>query len=69
MPMIRAHTHDEVLLEVHADRADDVAERLLTVMEQGFDWTEGLPLKAEITSAYSYTKCKKAQGSVARRYD
>jgi len=62
MPMIRAHTHDEVLLEAHIDRADDVAERLLAVMESGFDWSEGLPLKAEITSAYSYTKCKKAQG-------
>jgi hypothetical protein len=62
MPMIRAHTHDEVLLEVNVDRADDVAVRLKDIMEQGFDWSDGLPLKAEITSAYAYTKCKKAQG-------
>jgi DNA polymerase len=62
MPMVRAHTHDELLLEQHVDRCDDTAERLTAEMERGFDWSVGLPLKAEPTIAYCYTKCEEAQG-------
>jgi hypothetical protein len=62
MPVVRAHTHDEILVEVHVDRAEDVAERLVAVMEQGFEWSAGLPLKAEATVGYSYSKCESAHG-------
>jgi len=61
-PRIRAHTHDEILTEVHVDRADETAETMVDLMEAGFDWSAGLPLKAEASMAYSYTKCPEAQG-------
>jgi hypothetical protein len=50
------HTHDEVGGEVSTAKARAFAERLETVMTQGFDWTEGLPLAAEISTAWWYTK-------------
>lgn len=62
MPMPRAHTHDEILLEVNVDRAEDMAVRLIDEMERAFEWSTGLPIKAESKIAYSYTKCKAAQG-------
>jgi len=55
-PRVRAHTHDEVLVETHIDRAEETAAGLVDVMEQGFDWSAGLPLKAEASLGYSYTK-------------
>ena len=61
-PRVRAHTHDEVLVETHIDRAEETAAMLVDVMEQGFGWSKGLPLKAEATVAFSYTKCPEAQG-------
>ena len=61
-PRVRAHTHDEVLTEAHVERAEDVAVTLIDCMEAGFDWSEGLPLKADPTIAYAYTKCEDAQG-------
>jgi hypothetical protein len=59
---IRAHTHDEILTEFPVHAAEDAAKRLIAVMEEGFEWSEGLPLKAESTVAYSYTKCPEACG-------
>lgn len=59
---VRAHTHDEILLEVPTHAAAATAERLVAAMEQGFEWSAGLPLKAEATVGYSYTKCEAAQG-------
>lgn len=56
--MIIGHTHDEIVNEVDEDRAEGFAEQLLDAMVTGFDWTEGLPLKADITSSYYYTKSK-----------
>ncbi len=50
------HTHDEVGGEVDEDKADDFALRLEETMRKGFDWTEGLPLAAEITSDWYYHK-------------
>jgi hypothetical protein len=61
-PPVRAHTHDEMLVEANVERAEQTAETLVALMERGFDWSEGLPLKAESTIAYSYTKCSDAQG-------
>jgi len=50
------HTHDEVIGEVDATKASGFAKRLLDAMVTGFPWTEGLPLAAEISTAWWYTK-------------
>lgn len=50
------HTHDEVGGEVGEDSASGFADRLEEVMTRGFDWSEGLPLAAEITSDWYYHK-------------
>jgi len=50
------HTHDEVGGEVDEAKASGFAERLHSTMVRGFDWTEGLPLAAEISTAWWYTK-------------
>ena len=56
---IIGHTHDEILNEVDEDRAEPFAERLHGVMVEGFDWSEGLPLEADISTRWYYTKTKK----------
>ena len=50
------HTHDEVGGEVAEASASGFAERLLETMVRGWDWTEGLPLAAEISTSWYYTK-------------
>ena len=50
------HTHDEVGGEVPEASARAFADRLHRTMVKGFDWTEGLPLAAEISTAWWYTK-------------
>jgi len=50
------HTHDEVIGEVDETKASGFAERLHSVMVKGFDWTEGLPLAAEISQSWYYSK-------------
>lgn len=42
------HTHDEALLEVWKKYADFFAEQLDTAMTAGTDWSQGLPLAAEV---------------------
>ncbi len=59
---VRAHTHDEVLVQCPEEAAGWIAKQLTQIMEEGFDWSEGLPLKAEPTIARWYSKCKKAYG-------
>jgi DNA polymerase len=54
--VIIGHTHDELLCEVDTPRASGFAERLEASMVSGFDWTEGLPLAAEITTDWYYHK-------------
>lgn len=61
-PPVRAHTHDEVLVETHVDRAEETAVDLVSLMEAGFEWSAGLPLKAEASMGYAYSKCPDAQG-------
>jgi len=58
----RLHTHDEILLECPQEAAAHVAAELRAVMQQGFDWSEGLPLMSEETAAYYYTKSEEAHG-------
>ena len=50
------HTHDEVGCEVPATTASGFASQLEEVMVRGFDWSEGLPLAAEITTDWYYHK-------------
>jgi len=50
------HTHDEVGGEVDEATAGAFAERLSATMVRGFEWSEGLPLAAEISTSWFYTK-------------
>lgn len=50
------HTHDEVGGEVDETKAGAFAKRLHNTMVRGFDWSEGLPLAAEISTSWFYTK-------------
>jgi DNA polymerase len=50
------HTHDEVGGEVDETKAGAFAERLHSTMVRGFDWSEGLPLAAEVSTSWFYTK-------------
>lgn len=51
-----AHTHDELICEVDEADAMEAAVRLKEIMEEPPAWAEGLPLKAEITTAWYYSK-------------
>lgn len=50
------HTHDEIGGEVDEAAALPFSERLRGVMVRGFDWTDGLPLAAEVTTDWYYHK-------------
>ena len=52
------HTHDEILNEIDEDKAWGFADRLHQTMVDGFDWTEGLPLAAEVKVNWFYSKAK-----------
>jgi len=55
---VRAHTHDEILVEHKPEITDRVREALHQTMVQGFAWSEGLPLAAEEKTADWYSKAK-----------
>ena len=59
---VRLHTHDEVLVEVREEFADYAAATLADVMEEGFAWTEGLPIAADTVTARWYSKSEKSWG-------
>jgi DNA polymerase I-like protein with 3'-5' exonuclease and polymerase domains len=59
---VKIHTHDEVLVETEASKAEKASAVLCSVMRQGFDWSEGLPLMSEETVSYQYTKHKDSYG-------
>jgi len=50
------HVHDEVILEVHKDKAAEASKLLQEVMETPPDWAETLPLKAEPEIMFRYGK-------------
>jgi DNA polymerase len=50
------HTHDEIGAEVDETEALSFSKRLKNVMVRGFDWSQGLPLAAEITTDWYYHK-------------
>ena len=51
---VRLHTHDECLIEV--PESAKAALELRSVMQQGFSWSQGLPLMSEETIAPYYSK-------------
>ena len=59
---VRAHTHDEVLVQCPEEAAGWIAKQLTQTMEEGFDWSGGLPLKAEPVIARWYSKSKGVYG-------
>ncbi len=50
------HTHDEIVTECAEHTSKDVSEALTTEMEHVPEWAEGLPLVAETTVSWMYTK-------------
>ena len=62
MGSVRLHTHDEILLETSVEAAEYDACTLRWFMQQGFGWSEGLPINSEETIAYTYTKSEDGHG-------
>ena len=62
MGSVRLHTHDEILLETTVESTEYDACTLRWFMQQGFGWSEGLPLMSEETLGYSYTKSEEGHG-------
>jgi len=59
---VRLHTHDEILCEVEDILAAPHANALREVMQEGFPWSEGLPLMSDETMGYCYTKDEGSTG-------
>lgn len=55
MPVVM-HTHDEVVVEVDEDREEEGKTVLHGVMTEIDPWMEGLPLAAEVSSGWAYSK-------------
>lgn len=53
---VRGHTHDEIIGECHVDDVAAARAYLKEKMEKQRSWTEGLPLVAEVTDHWHYTK-------------
>ena len=50
------HVHDEIVLEVAHDRAEEASARLVEIMCQPPAWASGLPLNAEVATMARYGK-------------
>ena len=50
------HTHDEIIAETLETAAEEAAEQLREIMTAPRDWAAGLPLRAETTTNWYYTK-------------
>lgn len=44
---VRIHVHDELVIEVDEDKAEEFLPRFLSTMAEGAPWSAGLPIKAE----------------------
>jgi DNA polymerase bacteriophage-type len=53
---VRLHTHDEILVETTAGEAHEAVFMLGRTMRRGFDWSDGLPVMSEESTAFYYTK-------------
>jgi DNA polymerase len=58
----RVHTHDEVLIETSENQIEAAGERLRAIMEQGFEWSAGLPIKADVEIGRWYSKAEESVG-------
>jgi DNA polymerase bacteriophage-type len=58
----RLHTHDELLAECEVKHADWAKETLRQIMQQGYDWSDGLPIMSDETVAYYYSKHEDSYG-------
>lgn len=58
MPVV-AHTHDEIVTECDEDAAEEARDLLYRMMTENAEWSAGLPLAAEITTSWYYTKAGK----------
>lgn len=56
LPDVIAHVHDEIVMEVSEEDADEAADVLRSVMLDVPAWAEGLPLNAEPTIMVRYGK-------------
>jgi DNA polymerase len=61
MPVV-LHTHDEIVCECREAIAGEAADALIAEMEAGFDWTGGLPIKADATIGRWYSKSSGSWG-------
>jgi DNA polymerase len=61
MPVVM-HTHDEIVTEALVEAENAAASALFSEMELVEPWAEGLPLKAEITTNWYYTKRELKKG-------
>lgn len=55
---VAMHTHDEIVTEPVETAADIARRELRTLMELNEPWDHDLPLKAEVSSNWYYTKAK-----------
>jgi len=53
---IRFHVHDEVIVEVPVDKADELEKQITDTMAIKEEWNEGLPLRAESYQCDYYLK-------------
>lgn len=58
MPVV-AHTHDEIVVECDDADVEETEETLQEIMTANDDWNQGLPLAAEATVEFYYTKAGK----------
>jgi DNA polymerase bacteriophage-type len=56
-PVVVAHTHDEIIVQVEKGREDEAERALVDAMCKMPDWANGLPIKADATRWDWYTKC------------
>lgn len=52
----RMHTHDEIVVETPEDLAEEADKVLLYEMERNDEWDADLPLKAEVSGNWFYSK-------------
>ena len=55
-PNIVMHVHDEMVLEVDQDKADQVLQDVLEIMRQNIPWSDGLALKGDGYQTEFYRK-------------
>jgi DNA polymerase bacteriophage-type len=60
------HVHDEVVVEVPAEEAEDAVRRLADIMSAPPAWAEGFPLGVETFSSERYLKSPPAGSSKAK---